>query len=44
MSFEQAKAMHKKEIDEAYASGSNDRLKNRINDEYYNETFNTKEE
>ena len=41
--FEQALEMHKEEINEAYANGSNDRLKNRINDEYYNETFNTKE-
>ena len=39
---QQAKAMHKEEINEAYANGSNDRLKNRINDDYYNETFNTK--
>ena len=39
----ETKAMHKEEINEAYANGSNDRLKNRINDEYYNETFNTKE-
>ena len=43
MSFEHAKAMHKEEINEAYANGSNDRLKNRINDDYYNETFNTEE-
>ena len=39
--FQQAKAMHKEEINEAYANGSNDRLKNRINDDYYNETFNS---
>ena len=38
--FEQAKAIHKEEINEAYSNGSNDRLKNRINDDYYNETFN----
>ena len=37
--IEQAKAMHKEEIIESYASGSNDRLKNKINTEYYNETF-----
>ena len=42
MSFEHAKVMHKEEINEAYANGSNNRLKNRINDDYYNETFNTK--
>lgn len=41
--YEQADAMHKEEINEAYANGSNDRLKNRINDDYYNETFSTKE-
>ncbi len=39
--FEQAKAMHKEEIIQSYASGSNDRLKkNAINTNYYNETFN----
>ena len=38
--YEQADAMHKEEITEAYANGSNDRLKNRINNDYYNETFN----
>lgn len=38
--FEQAKAMHRTEIIESYASGSNDRLKNTINTNYYNETFN----
>ena len=40
---EQAKAMHNEEIIESYASGSNDRLRNTINTNYYNETFNTKE-
>ena len=29
------------QIIEAYASGSNDRLKNRINEQYYNETYKT---
>ena len=38
--LEQAKAMHKVEIIESYASGSNDRLRNTINTNYYNETFN----
>ena len=37
--IEQAKAMHKVEIIESYASGSNDRLRNTINTNYYNETF-----
>ena len=36
---EQAKAMHKEEIIQSYASGSNDRLKNTINTNYHNETF-----
>ena len=36
---EQAKAIHRTEIIESYASGSNDRLKNTINTNYYNETF-----
>jgi hypothetical protein len=39
----QAKAMHRTEIIESYASGSNDRLKNTINTNYYNETFNNNE-
>ena len=38
--IEQAKAMHRVEIIESYASGSNDRLRNTINTNYYNETFN----
>lgn len=37
--LEQAKAMHRVEIIESYASGSNDRLRNTINTNYYNETF-----
>ena len=37
--FEQAEAMHRIEIIESYASGSNDRLRNTINTNYYNETF-----
>ena len=37
--IEQAKEIHRVEIIESYASGSNDRLKNRINTNYYNETF-----
>jgi hypothetical protein len=35
---EQAKAMEKEQIKDAYANGSNDRLKNRVID-YYNETY-----
>lgn len=35
---EQAKAMEKEQIMDAYANGSNDRLKNTITD-YYNETY-----
>lgn len=35
----QAKQMEKEQIVKAYSNGSNDRLKNRINDQYYNETF-----
>lgn len=31
--------MERVQIIEAYASGSNDRLKNRINEQYYNETY-----
>ena len=38
--LEKYKAMHKDEISESYASGSNDRLKNTINTNYYNETYN----
>lgn len=37
--LEQAKEIHRTEIIESYASGSNDRLKNTINTNYYNETF-----
>ena len=37
--LKQAKAMHKEEIIESYASGSNDRLRNTINTNYYNQTF-----
>ena len=33
------KDVHRTEIIESYASGSNDRLKNTINTNYYNETF-----
>ena len=41
--LEQAKEIHRVEIIESYASGSNDRLRNTINTNYYNETFeNTK--
>lgn len=36
--FEQAKAMEKEQIQDAYASGSNDRLRNRVI-EYYNEKY-----
>ena len=39
LAIEQAKAMHRVEIIESYASGSNDRLRNTINTNYYNETF-----
>ena len=38
--IEQAKAMEKEQIEMAYANGSNDRLKNRINEQYYNENYN----
>jgi hypothetical protein len=34
----QAKEMEKEQIKDAYANGSNDRLKNRVID-YYNETY-----
>ena len=37
--YKRAKAMHRVEIIESYASGSNDRLRNTINTNYYNETF-----
>ena len=37
--IEQAKAIEKEQIEMAYANGSNDRLKNRINEQYYNETY-----
>ena len=37
--YQQAKAMHKEEIIQSYASGSNDRLRNTINTNYHNETF-----
>lgn len=42
--IEQAVAMHKEEIIESYAIGSNDRLKNTINTNYYNETFGGEDE
>ena len=34
-----AKEIHRTEIIESYVSGGNDRLKNTINTNYYNETF-----
>jgi hypothetical protein len=37
--IEQVKEIHRVEIIEAYAAGSNDRLKNIINTEYYKENF-----
>ena len=37
--IQQAKAMEKEQIEEAYSNGSNDRLKNRINEQYYKETY-----
>ena len=37
--WNKAKAMHRVEIIESYASGSNDRLRNTINTNYYNQTF-----
>jgi len=37
--LEQAKAMEKEQIEVAYSNGSNDRLKNRINEQYYNEKY-----
>jgi len=48
MSFEQAKAMHKEEIENAYIEGCGDNVLCESTDkkraeEYYNETFNTKE-
>jgi hypothetical protein len=36
--LEQAKEIEKEQIKDAYANGSNDRLKNRVID-YYNETY-----
>lgn len=38
--LEQAKQMEKEHIIKAYSSGSNDRLHNFINEQYYNETYN----
>ena len=44
MSFEQAKAMHKEEIENAYWDGGQwVPLSGSQCEEYYNETFNTKE-
>jgi hypothetical protein len=46
MSFEQAKAMHKDEIENAYESGQESEwceYMGMMGDWYYNETFNTKE-
>lgn len=37
--YQKAKQMEKEQIMKAYSNGSNDRLKNRINDQYYNETY-----
>lgn len=37
--LEQAKAIEKEQIIKAYANGSNDRLHNFINEQYYNKTF-----
>jgi hypothetical protein len=39
--FNQAKEMEKQQIIDAYANGSNDRLRNTIND-YYDETYGSK--
>jgi hypothetical protein len=36
--YQQAKAMEKEQIQDAYACGSNDRLRNRVI-EYYNEKY-----
>lgn len=36
--IQQAKGMEKEQIEKAYASGSNDRLHNFINEQYYKET------
>ena len=36
--LEESKAMEKEQIKDAYANGSNDRLKNKVKD-YYNETY-----
>ena len=36
---ELTKEIHRTEIIESYASGSNDRLNNTINTNYYNETY-----
>lgn len=38
LEIQQAKAMEKEQIKDAYANGSNDRLKNTIKD-YYNENY-----
>ena len=35
-----AEQIEKEQIVKAYSNGSNDRLKNRINEQYYNETYN----
>ena len=44
MSFEQAKAMHEDEIENAYCEGGNwDEAPQPRFQNYYNETFNTKE-
>lgn len=37
--IEIAKQMEKEQIIKAYSSGSNDRLHNFINEQYYNETY-----
>lgn len=37
--FKQAEMMHKKEIEKSYADGSNDRLRNIINDHYYSDIY-----
>jgi len=45
MSFEQAKAMHKEEIENAYLEGFNAAAGGfHFEDDYYNETFNTNQE
>lgn len=44
MSFEQAKAIHKEEIENAFSSGEHQQGFEGEAEQYYNETFNTNQE